>query len=197
VWVGSMASPYNADAVDYFLRDILPRIRRGNPKVQVTFVGGEPTRLLREQAVKNKNIKIAGYVDDVRPYMREAAVFIAPMRSGSGTNIKILNALSMGMPVVTTPIGAEGLEVKDGKNIMVAQTAEEFAKRTLLLLDEPILARRLGMAGRRVVTERYDWQHLHRETERLYTQLVEVKRAARARTRGGNDIKEEEEAVIC
>ena len=172
VWVGSMSGAYNADAVDYFLDCILPLIASEIPRVKVTFVGSSPTRRLMQKSAHNKNLFVAGYVDDVRPYMEEAAVFIAPIRSGSGTKIKILNALAMEMPVVTTPVGAEGIEVVDEESILIATDEHDFADKTIRLLKNPEHARKLGKAGRQVVKKCYDWNKIHKKTAALHAQLV-------------------------
>lgn len=172
LWVGSMQSPYNADAVDFFLEEILPRVRQQEPGVKMQFVGAGPTRLLRKKAAEDRHVEILGYVGDVRPYMQAASVFVAPLRSGSGTKVKVLNALAMKLPVVTTPVGAEGIDVVDGESVFIADDPQAFADRTVQLLRDKALAQRLGEAGRRVVEKHYDWQAIHRKTDQLYEHLV-------------------------
>ncbi|MFQ5706813.1 MAG: glycosyltransferase family 4 protein [bacterium] len=174
IWVGSMLSPYNADAVDYFLRDILPEIKKEIADLKVGFVGAAPTKLLRDKAARDPNLRIHGYVEDVRPYMEQASVFIAPMRSGSGTKIKVLNALAMRMPVVTTPVGAEGIEAVAGESILIAEDALDFANKTITLLRDASLAEKLASNGRKVVEKFYDWKVIHAKTEELYSNLTKT-----------------------
>ncbi|TDI83755.1 MAG: glycosyltransferase [Caldithrix sp.] len=177
VWVGSMKDPYNADAVDYFLENILPRIKTEIPDVEVNFVGASPTKLLKRKASENEHLKISGFVDDVRPHMEQATVFIAPIRCGSGTKIKILNALSMSMPVVTTPVGAEGIAVVDDENIIIAKDDEDFANKTIMLLRNPEFAKNIGKNGRQLVEELYDWQAIHKQRHQLYAKIVHQRNA--------------------
>lgn len=172
MWVGSMASPYNADAVDYFLRDIWPLIRSRNPQVTVDFVGAAPTKLLQKTAQADDRVQIRGYVEDVRPFMDAAEVFIAPMRIGSGTNIKILNALAMALPVVTTPVGAEGILSGDNESMLVAEDAQAFADKTIELLENRALSGQLARKGREVIETLYDWKVIQRENLRIYNALV-------------------------
>jgi len=117
VWAGSMKSPYNRDAVDYFIKAIWPLIQERITDAKVTFVGGSPTAQLQKAAQKSHTVSFTDYVDDVRPYIANAAVFVAPIRAGSGTKIKVLNAMAQGKPVVTTTVGAEGIEAKPDEEI--------------------------------------------------------------------------------
>lgn len=171
IWVGGMSGPYNSDAVDYFLDDILPLIQAKIPELEVDFVGGCPTKKLKQQESKNFHIKVHGFVDDIRPFIHQAAVFIAPIRSGSGTKIKVLNALALGKAVVTTSVGAEGIAVEAGKHVMIADIPEEFAQKTVYLLNNPAIASEMGMAGRKVIEKFYDWNMIKENMERLYNEV--------------------------
>ena len=171
VWVGAMDGPYNADAVDYFLEEILPLIQEKVPQVKIDFLGRGATKKLKE-ASQNPNIKIHGFVEDVRPYINRAAVYIAPIRSGSGTKIKVLNALSLGKAVVTTPVGAEGIDVIDNENIMIANTPREFADKTIHLLQHPKETIIMGNKGRQLIEETYDWKIIERDMTNLYREVA-------------------------
>lgn len=168
IWTGGMDSPYNRDAVDYFLDQILPVVKKEIPDIRVCFVGKSPTPGLIKKADKDKHIEIAGYVEDVRPHINRAAVFIAPMRSGSGTKIKILNALAMAKAVVTTCIGAEGIEVTNHENILISDDPETFAHHIVYLIKNPDAAKRMGQNGRRLVLEKYDWKVIEAKIYQLY-----------------------------
>jgi glycosyltransferase involved in cell wall biosynthesis len=176
VWVGSMQDANNRDAVDYFLGDIAPRLMAVLCEVKMTFVGASPTRLLQKMASENGNIRIAGYVHDIRPYVDEAAVVIAPLRSGSGTKLKVLNAMAQAKPVVTTSIGAEGIEAIPGKEIVIADEAQEFAVRVIALLKNPGMARDMGVNARKCIESLYDWKRITASMNAIYE-------AARSRKR--------------
>jgi glycosyltransferase involved in cell wall biosynthesis len=172
VWTGGMGSPYNADAVDYFLTAIAPIILREKPGLPMFFVGGQPTKLLLKHAAAHSNIVATGYVDDVRPYVDRAAVFIAPLRSGSGTKLKILNAMAQQKAVVTTPIGAEGIAAMPEKEIVIAQKPADFAKRVLGLIDDSAATAAIGRRAKRLVESRYDWRVIAKEMCGLYNQIA-------------------------
>lgn len=171
VWAGSMGGAYNRDAVDYFLSEIAPLIHAQMPEIKMTFVGASPTALLRKLAEENRQIICTNYVDDVRPYVDRAAVFIAPLRSGSGTKIKVLNAMSQAKPVVTTSVGAEGIAVTSGREVFIADSREEFAERVILLLQNSQIAREMGQKARRLVEKLYDWKVVTAQMNRIYEEV--------------------------
>lgn len=168
VWTGSMKGPYNRDAVQYFLAEIWPLIHQVHPGITVNFVGDSPVEQLVRLAEKSAHVKYTGYVDDVRPYVADAAVFIAPLRSGSGTKIKVLNAMAQARPVVTTSIGAEGIEAWDGKEIIIADSPGEFAEKTMYLIQHPQEAQQIGLRARKVIEEKYAWSVLEEKIKNIY-----------------------------
>ncbi|MDZ7336504.1 MAG: glycosyltransferase family 4 protein [candidate division KSB1 bacterium] len=172
VWVGGMEGPYNRDAVIFFIDDIFPLIETKIPTARVTFVGASPPAKLIKKAKENSNVKVVGYVDDVRPYVDQAAIFVAPIRSGSGTKIKILNALAQQKAVVTTSIGAEGIDIIPDQHFMIADSAREFADAIIYLFKNQHRIVELGRNGRKLVEEKYSWQQINRQVERLYQALV-------------------------
>jgi sugar transferase (PEP-CTERM/EpsH1 system associated) len=171
VWTGSMSSPYNRDGVDYFLSEIWPLVVRQAPDAKAIFVGKNPTRLLKSVANADSRISYSGYVEDVRPYIAAAAIFIAPLRAGSGTKIKVLNAMAQGKPVVTTPVGVEGIAATNGDEIIVANDPHAFANNIVFLLENPGEARRIGMNARQVIETKYDWRIIEKDIDRLYEKL--------------------------
>lgn len=171
VWTGGLRDVNNRNAVHYFLHEILPLIQTKIPDVKVSIVGGAPTPELLKQAQENPNIKAVGYVEDVRPYMQRAMVFIAPLKSGSGTKLKVLNALSLGNAVVTTSIGAEGIKVINNENIIIADDPQEFADKTVYLLENPEIARKMGEKARRVVEKYYDWEIIGHKIRKEYHEV--------------------------
>lgn len=171
VWTGSMKSPYNRDAVDFFLNEIWEKIQQRHPEASMTFVGASPTQTLQQAAKKWNNIEFTGYVDDVRLHVAEASVFVAPMRAGSGTKIKVLNAMAQGKAVVTTTVGAEGIEAEADEEIIIADSAKVFAEKTVYLLQHPEVAKRIGKRARAVIEKKYDWDIIREKIRRLYREF--------------------------
>lgn len=172
IWTGGMDDPHNRHAVNYFLERILPLIRLKLPEVKVMVIGRSPTAKLLREAKENPNIEIKGFVEDIRPYLNRAAVFIAPLSSGSGTKIKVLNALSQAKAVITTTVGAEGIEVTNNENIIIADDPRQFADKVLYLLRNPVIAKRLGEKGRELITRKYDWKVIEKDVNALYESIV-------------------------
>jgi glycosyltransferase involved in cell wall biosynthesis len=156
VFTGSMDWLPNEDAMQYFCRDILPLIRAAEPGVHLSIVGRAPTPAVKRLADEH-GVRVTGRVDDVRPYMKDAAVYVVPLRIGGGTRLKIFEAMSMGKAVVSTTIGAEGLPVTDGEHVMLADDPASFARAVIDLLRDAGRRARLETAARALVLERYDW----------------------------------------
>jgi glycosyltransferase involved in cell wall biosynthesis len=144
------------------------------PDIKVFFIGGFPTSKLIKNAKENSNIKALGYVEDVRKYMQQAAVFIAPIRSGSGTKIKVLNALALEKPVVTTTVGAEGIRVKPDEDLMIADTSQDFAQKTIYLLQHPQEAKVMGKKGRKVIEKYYSWESIGEIMYKVYNEVGQI-----------------------
>lgn len=171
VFTGSMDWRPNQDAALYFVNELLPRIHRKYPDVEITFVGRNPPRHI--MALNNMNrVTVTGTVEDVRPYIQEAAVYVVPLRIGGGSRLKILEALAMKKPVVSTSMGAEGLDVDDGRNILIADSPEQFAKNVGKLLDDPTFGHELAEDGRKLVEKRYGWNRLALKLDRFLISLV-------------------------
>jgi sugar transferase (PEP-CTERM/EpsH1 system associated) len=155
VFTGSMDWMPNEDGVAYFVEKIFPLIRREIPEALFWAVGRRPLRRL--QALASGNVVVTGAVEDIRPYLGKAAVCVVPLRSGSGTRIKIFEAMAMGKAVVSTPLGAEGLPVQHGENIVLAEDPADFARQVVDLLRDPQRRERLGQAARQLVEQSYGW----------------------------------------
>lgn len=185
VYTGLISWKPNEDAVLYFIKEIYPLVKRalepedfvgsdapGGPHqrraqgsrptepVKFIVVGKGPSQEIQDLAVQDPSITVTGFVDAVEPYVRDATVFVVPLRIGSGTRLKILEAWAMGKAVVSTSIGCEGLAVQEGENILIADTPDEFARKTLALLTDQDLRRRLEVHGRRTVEEQYSWDKI-------------------------------------
>ncbi len=172
VWVGNMADAYNRDAVTFFMRQIYPLIKIKNPGCRITFVGGNPPGEITRQSTKDETVITTGFVEDIRPYVNNAAVFIAPLRSGSGTKVKVLNAMAQGKAVVTTSIGGEGIDARDGEELFIADEPQEFADRVLLLLENPHLAVETGRRARKAIENKYDWKMIATQINKLYNDIL-------------------------
>jgi len=155
----------------WFYRSILPLIRDRIPKVHFTIVGWQPPQEIIDLG-DDPAITVTGTVDDVRPYIDEAAIFVVPLRLGSGTRLKILDAWSMGKAVVSTSVGAEGLPVQSEENILLADDADTFASAVVRLLDDGPLRERLGKNGRELVLAQYAWDTIVDRLNSVYSSLA-------------------------
>lgn len=171
LFVGIMAYPPNRDAMIYFCRDILPLVRKEVPDVRLSIVGHSPPAVVRRLA-EVENVTVTGYVEDVTPYYRDAAVLVVPLRGGGGTRLKILEAMSLGRPVVSTSIGCEGLEVISGRHLLVADTPEEFALSLVRLFRNSEHRRSIAAEARHLVEQRYDWKLLGGKLWAVYQELL-------------------------
>jgi sugar transferase (PEP-CTERM/EpsH1 system associated) len=171
VFTGSMDWQPNEDAVTYFADAILPRIRREVPTVSFAIVGRRPNARVRAVA-ERAGILVTGTVDDVRPYIAEAAVYVVPLRAGGGTRLKIFEALAMQKPVVSTTVGAEGLALTSGQEFIAADDADTFGREVIALIRDPLRRRNLGRAGRALVDTRYSWPHVAHAFETACEQVV-------------------------
>lgn len=156
VFTGSMDWLPNEDAMLFFCREILPLIRREEPDATLSIVGRAPTPAVSALA-RQHGVTVTGTVDDVRPYVRDAAVYLVPLRIGGGTRLKIFEAMAMAKAVVSTKIGAEGLPITHDEHVWIADGPQEFARAVVTLLRDADLQRRLADAARALVLERYDW----------------------------------------
>ncbi|MDQ6770242.1 MAG: glycosyltransferase family 4 protein [Gemmatimonadota bacterium] len=157
VFVGGYTWQPNRDAMEHFCLEVLPRLRARGINAPVTWVGRAPDAVKLEYADRY-GVHLTGYLEDIRPAVQRAACYVAPLRAGGGTRLKILDAWAMGKAVVSTAVGCEGLEARDGENILVRNSAEAFAAGVEAVLADDELRRRLGAEARRTAEERYDWE---------------------------------------
>ena len=170
IYIGSMDWYPNEDAVAFFADEVLPSIQDKVPDVQFSIVGGNPSARVQRLAERD-GIVVTGRVPEIKPYFAEATVFVVPLRIGSGTRLKILEALAMGKAVVSTSVGAEGLDLKDGEEIFIADAPIAFADAVTRLLTDPALRRRTGENGRARVEQDYDWRSIGQKLHTLYTKV--------------------------
>lgn len=195
VFVGTMYWPPNIDSVTYFCRDVLPLIRKDIPEAAFDIVGLKPARTVVELGKRITGVRVTGSVDDVRPYMSGTRVFVVPLRTGSGMRVKILNAMSVGVPVVSTSVGCEGIEglvpvrepisENDNRdaNIWVADSPDAFARAVIALTNDEKLASTLSRNGRKLMETAYDWVIIRRKIAYVYDEIEAVP-AGRHRKRG-------------
>lgn len=157
VFTGTMDFRPNVDAMLWFTRHVFPRIQAEHPAVRLDIVGQRPHRRL-ERLRRDPAITLTGWVEDVRPYIASAAVYIAPLRIGGGTRLKLLEAMAMGKAIVSTSLGAEGYPVSHGRELWLADSPADFASAVLALLRLPQRREELGRAARTFVESRYDWR---------------------------------------
>ena len=165
VFTGSMDWLPNEDAMLFFCRETLPLIRREEPDVTLSIVGRAPTPAVAALG-RQPGVIVTGRVDDVRPYVRDAVVYIVPLRIGGGTRLKIFEAMAMAKAVVSTGVGAEGLPVTHGEHVWLADDPRAFARAVVRLLRDADHRRRLEEAARALVLERYDWSAVAGALER-------------------------------
>jgi glycosyltransferase involved in cell wall biosynthesis len=169
LFVGLLSYAPNRDAMTWFAREVLPRLGLTGPEVLVA--GRDPGSELESLAVRSPRLRLLGFVPDLAPLYARAGVFVNPMRGGGGTRLKVLEAMAAGKAVVSTTVGAEGLALTPGRDVMVADTASEFAAAVRGLLADPGQAARLGQAARALVEERYGWDVCLAPIEDLYASL--------------------------
>lgn len=171
VFVGNMDYRPNIDAVVYFCQEVLPRVRRVVPNIEVWIVGINPRPEVKQ--LDGDGVHVTGRVDDVRPYYRRSTVCVVPLRAGGGTRLKIVEAMALGRPVVSTSIGCEGLDVVDGEHLFIADSPEEFAEKTVRLLTDEGLRKRITTKARRLVLNRYDWDVIAKGLMQIYAEMAE------------------------
>lgn len=171
LFVGKMSYWACADAVLYLCREILPHIRRMIGEVEMWIVGADPPpEVIR---LGGDGVHVAGRVDDVVPYYSRSTVCVVPLRAGGGTRLKTLEAMALGRPVVSTTIGCEGLGVVDGEHLLIADSPEEFAERTVRLLKDRALCQRITTSARWLVVTHYDWDVIVKQLMETYAEVAE------------------------
>jgi glycosyltransferase involved in cell wall biosynthesis len=170
--LGTLHYPPNADGIRWFLRDIFPLIHTAVPQATLTIIGkNPPADFLEFERQHQETIKVTGYVPSLQPYLEKAAIVVIPVRAGGGMRVRILESLAWGMPLVTTTIGLEGIEARSGKEVLVADEPDEFARAVASLLKDPALRDKLSTQGRTLAETRYDWQVVFKDLERIYREI--------------------------
>jgi len=171
VFVASMDYHANIDAAVWFARTVWPGLHQLQPTLSFTIVGRDPAPAVRE-LIAIPGVEVTGTVEDVRPFYREALAAIVPLRVGGGSRLKILEAMAAGVPVVATTLGAEGLAVQHGENIVIADTDEALRDALVSLAQDPASRARLIESGRALVKAQYDWSTIGAKLLASYQSLL-------------------------
>lgn len=175
LWVGGFNHYPNRQGIYWFLDKAYPLIKKKMPKIKLYLIGGCVTNKLRCYASADSSIKILGYVDDPIPYLQKATAFIAPVFSGSGTRLKLLEAMAAEKGIVTTSIGCEGIEGTNNKHFLMAEEPEDFATKVIKILNDKKLRIEFGNNARKLTIQKYDWKKITEKMNFFYAECLKQK----------------------
>jgi glycosyltransferase involved in cell wall biosynthesis len=185
VFFGALSTFPNTDGVLFFLRDIWPRVAAERPQARCRILGARPPASVVQ--LGGPRVDIAGFVADLRPHLASASALVVPLRVGGGTRLKIVEGMAMGKPIVSTTLGAEGVEAVPGRDILIADEPASFAAAVIRLLDDPALGARLGRAARELAVGRYSWKAAALALERFFGEIIGVQSASRREATAGDE----------
>ena len=171
VFVGQMGYYVNVDSVLNFYNSAFREIQKQIPDLHFSIVGADPKKSIRKLA-KDPAVEVTGYVNDIRPYITKAAVFICPMVCGSGIQNKMLHAMAMGTPVVTSSIAIQALQVKDGEHLLVADEPQKFANAVISMMTNKNLRQKIVANAREYIQENHNWDIIGRKLEAVYGKML-------------------------
>lgn len=171
MYVGTLSWPANADGLHWFLEHVWPRLKKAHADLALDIIGSGADDRLRAAVAATEGVHLHGFVQDLEPFYRRSRVFIAPLRFGSGTKVKVITALYRGLPCATTPVGAEGLPLQHGTQAMVDESAGDMAASVLTLLNDRTAWERMRDASRQLAIDQFDW---HAMMERHATDLLDL-----------------------
>lgn len=170
LFLGKMDWLPNEDSALYFAREIFPRIKKKYPDI-LFYIAGKGSLPALKHLASDKNIRLTGYVGDIREYYSKNFILVVPMRIGGGTRFKIVEAMASGVPVVSTSIGCEGLGVEHGENILIADSPDEFTAAVSQIINNDALKQRLRAGGRKLAETCYDWRTVVNNLEKVYSNM--------------------------
>lgn len=170
LFVGNFKWLPNKDAAFYLAKEIWPLILKAVPRARLLIIGRNPTPKIRELE-KIKGVEVQGDVPDIRDAFASASVLLAPIRNGRGTKYKVLEAMATGVPVVTTPLGIEGIKAKDEREVLVAETTKNLAGKTVSLLKNKDLVKKLSSSAKKLINNKYNWQLISEKLDKIYQEL--------------------------
>lgn len=171
IFVSDMSGSPTTDNVLHFYKEILPMIRKELPEVKLYLVGRNPVDEIANLAC-DPQVTVTGYVESVRPYLAKSSIFIAPMILGTGIKTKVLEAMAMGKPVLTTSIGAQGIDAISGEDMIIADDPREFAVYAVELLRNKQLRKRLGDNARKLMEAKYSWKEMAERLHQIFREVV-------------------------
>jgi glycosyltransferase involved in cell wall biosynthesis len=172
VFFGHLSYAPNVDGVIYFVEEIWPRVVEAHPEARLKIIGARPSRSL--QRLAGPRVELTGFVPDLRPHLAAAAAVVVPLRLGGGTRLKIVEAMAMGKAIVSTRLGAEGIEAVPGRDLLIEDQPDAFAAAVNRLLGDPELAARMGKSARSLAAERYSWSGAAQALEGFYRGILEA-----------------------
>jgi len=173
VFLGKMSYYVNIASVLWFYHNVFPLVRRHHPKVRFNIVGRNPTPVITALG-KDRSVEVTGTVPDVRPYLTKSTIAVCPMVSGAGIQNKMLEAMAMGLPCVATSLACQALQTQNGYDVLVADTAEDYANAISELLDHPEHRCRLAENGRHYVEQHHNWNGIGKQLDKLYRELLKT-----------------------
>jgi glycosyltransferase involved in cell wall biosynthesis len=174
MFCGAMDVTMNIDAVERFANEVFPKVKQEMPDSEFWVVGKDPMKKVKALG-SQQGIKITGTVEDVRPYYEEATLFVAPFRFGGGTKLKILEAMAMGIPIISTDVGCQGIEVVNGEHVIIENNLNNFAPKIMHLLNCKEERKMISKNARYLVEEKYSWKGIISNIERKIRDLVKEK----------------------
>ena len=179
VFTATMSWPANVEGIHYLLDEVWPILLRARPGIKATIIGRNPPASLSEKIKeRDLNVTLTGFVDDIRPHVAAADVYVIPLWVGSGTRIKAFEAMAMGRPVVSTSLGVEGLDVTHDEHFLRADNTEDFAASILSLLNDRARSARIAAAARALMEEKFSWSVVAKQFEAICSRALQRKRPA-------------------
>ena len=172
IFVGRLNWYPNIEAVQFIAHKIWPALMESNPNIHIDIIGANPPDDVKKVGDKYSNFRVHGFVDDIRPYINKAAIYICPINDGGGTKLKILDAFSMGKAVIAHPIACEGINVQEGKNVLFAQTPDEYINLINKLIGNESLRSKLGMEARYLIEQEYAYRMIGERLSSLYIDCI-------------------------
>lgn len=174
VFAGGLNWYPNTAAMVFFAEKIWPLLKQRIPDIEMNVIGQDPPESLLALAKHDDGFKVHGFVNDVRPFIDSATVYVCPIKDGGGTKLKILDALAMGKALVADAVACEGIEVANGENVVFAQSPDEYVNAIVMLLGDNAMRTRLGISGRKLVCDRYSYRELGLRLARLFAETKEA-----------------------
>jgi glycosyltransferase involved in cell wall biosynthesis len=176
IFAGRMNWYPNVEAADYIVKEVFPLLKQRFPLAKLVLAGANPPQHLIKRSQENDGIQVTGFVDDIRPYIDQASVYVCPITDGGGTKLKILDALAMAKPIVASRIAAEGINVQDGKNIILADSPQEYVDAIGLLFESESRRSEMGIEARKLSEEKYEFSTIGEKLCGFYQKVIDRNR---------------------